>query len=420
MSEQTSQHQTNWLRKRCKKFSTSVEAYSLYDEFRGQFPHIKEETFKRYVRDIMNGSNKNVEAPNVKIEQNYEKDEVFYQIESKDVKTLEDLVKFAKIDTDVWECTKIIANKWGHDLTQIKGWFKKKDHNSLSPEEYALKFRDLVKGFKPPILPEPRNIEHDDLVVTELAIFDHHLGQLSWGEETGSVNYDVNIACELYERVIDHFIEKLGSKTGRWILPIGNDFFNSDTIANTTTAGTPQVEDGRWQKTIAKGEELIVNQIARLRLIAPVDVIVIPGNHDKERAFHLGQFVSAWYRNDGYVTVDNGPRKHKYVKIGNTLIMITHGDGFHKGALPLFVAQDNPVDFGRAKFVEIQKGHFHSASEKKYQLSKSTFGIREEVIPALVPRDDWHDGKGYNSRRESLAICYTEYDGRDSVHYFHP
>lgn len=420
MEDQSKKNQINWIRKRTKDFPTSIEAYILFDSFNKQFPHIKEETFKRYVREVMNGSNKDPEVPSVKVEQDFLKNEVFYQIESRNVKTLDDLIKFAKIDTSVWECTSIVANKWGVDLTQIKGRFRKRTPEDVTPQEYADKFLQLVDKFKIPKLPEPRNKNRDDLVVTELAIFDHHLGQLSWGEETGSINYDVNIACRLFEDVVDHFIRKVGDITGKWLLPIGNDFFNSDSLYNQTTAGTPQVEDGRWQKTIAKGEEMLVNQISKLRLIAPVQIVVVAGNHDRERSFHLGQFVGAWFRNDPFVVVDNGPRKHKYVTIGNTLILLTHGDGFHKGALPLFVAQDNPEAFGKAKFVEIQKGHFHSASENKYRLSKSTFGIREEVIPSLVPRDDWHDLKGYNSRRESLAICYTEQNGRDSVHYFHP
>jgi len=417
----------NWIRNRIKPTDSSVDLYRLYGEFEKQFGPTNKETFKRYARQAYalyqeTAPRPGTETASIHVEEDRIKNTVFYEVKSKNVRTIEDLIAFAEIDTEIWECTKVIANKWGSEdspLTQIKGWFQRKSAEDFTPESYAKRFRELVDTIQPPNRTPPKTNKEATLL-TEIAIFDHHYGQLSWGDETGGSHYDLKIAASMYEQAIDHFVEKLGHKTERWLFPIGNDFFNADNAMNTTYAGTPQVEDGRWQKTFTTAEKLIIEQIDKLLEYAPVDIVIVPGNHDRSRIFYFGEFLSAWYRNTNFITVDNGPRKHKFYSWGNVLLMFTHGDGIHKGALPLFVAQDQPEAFARAQFVEIHKGHFHSASEKKYQLSKNTFGIREEVLPSLVARDDWHDFKGYNSQRESMAICYTELGGRDSVHYWHP
>ena len=42
----------------------------------------------------------------------------------------------------------------------------------------------------------------------------------------------------------------------------------------------------------------MVTAIDYLKEIAPVDVVVISGNHDYERMFYAGDVIAGWYRND--------------------------------------------------------------------------------------------------------------------------
>ena len=71
----------------------------------------------------------------------------------------------------------------------------------------------------------------------------------------------------------------------RFLLPIGNDGMNSEGMRRTTTKGTPQEESASWKETFRGYWALMVTAIDYLKEIAPVDVVVISGNHDYERMF---------------------------------------------------------------------------------------------------------------------------------------
>ena len=65
--------------------------------------------------------------------------------------------------------------------------------------------------------------------------------------------------------------------------------------------------------------------IDRLRPIAPVQVVMVTGNHDTQRLYYLGDVLEAWFRNTKDVAVDNSPRQRKYFRYHGNLIGFTHG-----------------------------------------------------------------------------------------------
>jgi hypothetical protein len=203
-------------------------------------------------------------------------------------------------------------------------------------------------------------------------------------------------------------------------LPIGNDFFNTDNPFNATFAGTPQAESDRWKRTFFSAENLYILQIDKLSKIAPVNIKIVPGNHDRTRAFFLGEFLRAWYRNDENVTVDNNAMEIKFTEWGQNMLMYVHGDGLHAKALPMLMVQENPEMFGRTKYHEIHKGHWHAGEDKSYRLTKESNGIKEIVIPSLVPLDDYHKGKGYRHIREAVMNVYDKERGKEATFLFHP
>ena len=106
----------------------------------------------------------------------------------------------------------------------------------------------MTKDYKPPIL-NINKIENNGDNLLEVTLFDLHLGKLAWGKESGE-NYDSKIACDRFLTTIKTLLEhSKGFEYSKILFPIGSDFFNSDTIENTTTSGTPQDEDLRWKKT---------------------------------------------------------------------------------------------------------------------------------------------------------------------------
>ena len=160
----------------------------------------------------------------------------------------------------------------------------------------------------------------------EVPIVDLHLAKLAWAPETGE-NYDIKIAekrfmdviCDIVERAQHYEFEQV-------VFPIGNDFFNYDSVDGATTKGTPQDNDSRWAKMFLKGRELLITAVDLLSQIAPVKVFQIPGNHDYQASWYAIVCLHDWFRNDENVTVDISPKSRKYVEFGKCLIGFTHGD----------------------------------------------------------------------------------------------
>ncbi len=245
----------------------------------------------------------------------------------------------------------------------------------------------------------------------EVSIFDLHLGKLAWKPESGA-DYDLKISqtgfCEALETLIER---SKGFPIERVVFPIGNDYFNVDGMANETTAGTPQREDGRWQKSFVLGRKLMVNAINRLREIAPVDVVMVPGNHDVERVFYLGDSLSGWFSQTDDVTVDNSPMARKYYQYGKNLIGFTHGKEEKHVNLPLIMATEEPEKWASTVWREFHIGHYHHKKDIHFQPVNEHQGIRIRQIPSLCPADDWHRLKGYGSLRAAEVYVWGRNDG---------
>ncbi len=342
-----------------------------------------------------------------------------YILNASTVLTEDEVFNLLGLDKEVWECYDITGNKYGTSW-QTKCRFRRKSLEDMTPEDYVKRFIELLdmQNVKLPFSVEKRETSQSGKMA-EICVFDFHFGQLSWGDETGDGDYNIEIAASLMDQTIDYFIDNLPD-VEKIILPIGNDFFNSDNAFNTTYSGTPQAESDRWKRTFFSAENLYIKQINKLSRIAPVEIKIVPGNHDRTRAFFLGEFLRAWYRNDENVEVDNGAEERKYVEWGKNMIMYCHGDGLHKKALPLLLVQERPEMYARTKYHEIHKGHIHQGSEKNHRVSQETMGIKEIIIPSLVPLDDWHKGKGYRHLCEATMNVYDKERGKCNISLFHP
>lgn len=429
-----SNYRIEWLVNKNPKADSSTDFYEYYDEYQKEWGPVAFETYKRYCRTALSivsfqvvekkvaENEGNTDTTISKYEKNEDKQEFFIQAESYKLRTIDDLIAYAEIDTEKWECFKTVANKWGsvsNDCYQIKGWFRLKDPNSLTPEEYAKEFHKLVEEYIPIRFdyPEMKLTEKDNLA--EIALFDFHFGHLIWGEEAQGQDYNIEIASQMFDDNIDYFIERTKGKVEKYLLPLGNDFFNSDSIYNATTAGTPQHESAPWKKSFLRAEELFIRNIDKLANLADVDIIIIPGNHDEQRIFYMGQFLKAWYRNSDRVNVEVSLKHRQYYPWGKSLIGFTHGKHELKGSLPILMCQEAPVQFSQTKYHEWHTGHFHSYAEKKVRLASDNFGIREIILPTFIPIAEYASRKGYMQLNESMCFIWNKDRGKTETLYYH-
>jgi len=328
--------------------------------------------------------------------------------------TVEKLLDIYDIDLEIWEIEKQIINTWevgakGPDkkivttpLFQVKVWLKKKQA-AYDLENIRREFLEDLKQLSPKVpYNKKQNIDKDGKLL-EITIFDLHFGKVAWHEEVGE-NYNIKIASERFNDCIDYFINLYqGTNIEKILLPISNDFFNSDKSHpyNSTTSGTPQEEDTRWQNTFRKGRELLIKNIQKLSQIAPVEVKVIPGNHDYERSFYLGDSLEGWFHNDQNVNIDNSPNPRKYFSFGKNLIGFTHGNNEKVADLPMIMAQENPTDWAMTYYREFHLGHLHHKKEGKFNATNELQGVMVRHMSSLSGTDSWHHKKGYIGARKS-------------------
>lgn len=344
------------------------------------------------------------------------------------IKTTEKLLEVAKVNLDIWEVERHVANKWDVTMKQInpdgsitpitaqnfqvKVWLTKK-HEVAQVFNAAEKFRELLEGYNTFAYDDDIEFKPkagDEKNLLEINIFDLHIGKLCWAGETGE-NYDVKIAARRFMSALSKLLKRAeGFEFERILFPVGNDFFNSDTILNTTTEGTPQDEDVRWQKTFKLGLELLVRGVDLMRQYAPVDIVIIPGNHDFTRSFYLGEALSAWYRNDDDVTVDTHASPRKYYKYGEVLLGLTHGNNEKEAALPQIMAVENRRQWAETTFHEWHLGHFHKKKTVRYQVLDENLGVTVRYLSSLTGKDAWHHKKGYVGSNKAAEAFLWNYE----------
>jgi predicted phosphodiesterase len=357
-----------------------------------------------------------------------EQDEDHATAESKsdNVRTLEDLLKVCDVDLDYWEVERHIINKWevaakteSYDNTgrkiqkmnhsplfQVKAWLKKREVKNA--EEVVDYFQQALSK----IIPKPKPRSHNGKKMYEISIPDLHLAKMAWAKETGQP-WDIKIAPQCFRDAFYHLVDQVDlNEIDTLLVPIGNDFFNSEGLSGETTAGTRQDDDSRWQKSYSVGCNLITSIVDDISDRVNVKIVIVQGNHDHERDYYFGEFLKAWYRFNEAVEIDNSPTTRKYVEFGQNLILFTHGNEEKQTELPLLMATEHS-SFSKCKYRTAHLGHFH-----QYQV-KENKGVTVKILPSLCATDAWHSKKGYTgNRRAAMGFLYDYGHGEIANFYY--
>lgn len=348
---------------------------------------------------------------------------------------LDSVLAYYKVDLGLWAVERFVVNKWDmglrdksadlafdegkvsgklHDtgrvhvqpLFQIKIWLKRKVVQASVREELASMLADAK--LSAPKFKQVKHSAHKSGKLLELSIPDLHLGKLAWGVETGWTDYDVRIAERTFDAAVQALLERTSVyKFEQVCFVVGNDLLQTDNVAGTTTAGTPVSSDSRYHKTFRIGRLMITRAIEQLRLLAPVWVVVVPGNHDQLSAWHLGESLECYFHKCPDVVVANDPTPRKYLQWGKVMLMFTHkGQKARLADYPLLMATEQPVMFGVTAYREVHTGDQHQVRlEEKH-------GIRVRILPSLSAPDDWHSAMGFVSNiRQAECFVWDKVEG---------
>lgn len=341
------------------------------------------------------------------------------------IKTLEDALEYAEVNLDVWDVERYIVNKWEvgaklpdangdkrlvvEPLYQVKVWLKRKIpslHQKIIDNIF-----DRMEHIKPHH-PKPKLKKYKEPHLIEVALYDHHFGKLAWAEETGE-DYDISIATRIYdEAVVELLRYTSGYDVDKILYVIGQDFFHVNNAEFTTAKGTEQDVDSRFPKIFAAGYEAVIDAIKSCLHFAPIDVIWVPGNHDRETSYFLAHSLRAYFKDSKHVNVDLSPKKRKYYQYGNNLIGFTHGNEEPHRDLPAIMAAECRDIWSQVDCCEWHIGHTHKRKETKYLASDTFGGISVRTIPSLTGTDAWHYSKGYvKNPRVAEAYLWSKNNG---------
>lgn len=365
------------------------------------------------------------------------------------VRSLEDLIRVCEIDTNEWEVERYTCNKWemgsvppvvGSDkagwirvdgkpivteLFQVKAWLRRPDRLTLTlrrlSDDLVADIAAEIKKTKSVVV-KYKHVEKGWLF--EFPPFDLHAGKYTWSDETVT-NFDIDAASDLFNASLDFLLQRAlklsDNKLERILCVFGNDVSHMDSKRGDTTAGTHLDVDTRYIKVYRRICAIHRRAIDVLRGVAPVDVVIVPGNHDELTSFHLGELLTARYEETKHVTIDNSPRLRKYYDFGVNLFGFTHGDSEKISELPLLMAREVPDQWARCSSREWHIGHLHK-SEKWNHVSRleqdihSDKGVRVRRLAALSAHDAWHVKHGYLDRRACDAFLFHR-DAGFSAHF---
>lgn len=359
-----------------------------------------------------------------------ENNAIFYNKFDENTNVFEGEIEDARYtDDELYEKFNLNPNQWQIERITHNSWetpIKNDETGEVDPhinKQTKVIFKKIVSDITLDIIKEqyklmPKKYEpisrkvHEKPHMYEIAIADHHFAKLAWDMETGE-SYDIKIAKKYYvDAILDLLSRASHLNIEKILMPIGNDLFNFDGIRNETTAGTPQDSDSRWTKVFRVVSETMIEVIDICRNVADVDVVIVPGNHDRASCFYLGEFLSAWYRLDKNVNINNDPTLRKYYSYGKTLIGLSHGNEEKHANLPLLMAREAKELWGFCDFYEYQIGHWHRKKMTEYVSGDVYNGVQVRVLPSLTGTDAWHYSKGYvKGVKSAIGIVYDKSEG---------
>lgn len=291
----------------------------------------------------------------------------------------------------------------------VKPLEPEKGEVSLAMAQEAL-LNVVSKQEKPIVYTRKKIFGEKKVAIVNIA--DLHLGKLAWDKECGE-SYDHKIAVRRFNEIISGSIDRLKKEENveKIVFFWSQDFFHFDNMSQTTTAGTFQQTDLRWQKMFMVGVELLIKAIYSLKEIADVYTFYVRSNHDEQAGFYAATVLGAKFNEDKQVTVDLSATPRKYVEFGVNLLGFAHGDKEGK-RLPGLMSIEAPEAWGRTKNREFFLGHFHS--QRVYEES----GVICRHLSAPCGTDAWHNQMGFiGAQKGAQMFIRGESTGQIAEYY---
>ena len=347
--------------------------------------------------------------------------------------TPEKILAFHKLDSEKWTVVSYTNNVWHAMMGKDHNNDRKQMYQSkvvAKPKVAGLSFADIDNYFKskdftftkPIISP----LQYDPSgEVLEICLPDLHSGLLAWAQETGA-DYDIHIARDALLRCINDIADRCKGKSFKkiYFATLG-DLMHIDNDAQTTSKGTFQQADGRVAKIFDYTLDMLIESVDILAAIAPVEVVYLSGNHDRNLGYTLIKALQMAYRKQTDIVFDVCPNPMKHRLIGCALVGWTHGDMQAKN-LGTWLPERARQEYGLARFVEVHAGHNHNENTKENYVLKAVenstvyqaAGVVVRHLPRISNSSWWEHQQGYPvGQRTMMCFIWNEHTGLRTTWY---
>jgi len=331
-------------------------------------------------------------------EYNVEKGEAKMEvISSSEPKSPEEIIKILNIDTTQWKLSSYWNKQMG-DHWRVSAMVTKIKDNEVD------NVAELLKGFKPKKYKQVKRIKTPGQVKTAgvLSLQDIHFGKE--GNETIDQDFEETIIDLVNRACSSHHLEKI-------YYVIGGDLINMDTWSGTTTSGTPLDNCKTATEAYKQAFDAILWSVNYIKQFCDkLQVVYIPGNHDRLSSFHLAHGLSMCF-DDPTIEWDVVYLERKVFVYGKNFFAFEHGDVNTKNSLMLY-SMEYPREWGKTLFRTLYTGHYHHKKKIEYITQHENTGFTLKILPSLSKTDYYHyHNKFVGSRRSGVLSLHTSDKG---------
>jgi len=309
----------------------------------------------------------------------------------------EEIIRILKIDETKWK----LSSYWNKQHKNY--WLISAMVTHKKPEAIDL-LAETLKTFTPKYLPVAEvhiNEKYSKPTVGILSLQDLHFGKE--GNNTIINDFQDCVRNLILRAYHSHNLDKL-------IFVLGGDILNMDTFMGQTTKGTPVDSDQRAQEAYNTAFDSLYWAINFIKQFCNhLDVVYVPGNHDRLSSYHLAHAISKCFMNTQQITFHTEYSERQVITYGSNFFAFEHGDVYSKNS-PLVYATEFPKLWGDTIYRTCFTGHFHTKKSVEYVTENEIHGFAIKTLPSLSKSDYWHYHNKYTGSKRQAILELHDYN----------
>lgn len=300
--------------------------------------------------------------------------------------------------------------QWNGDTTLYKGgpddpyalrWVRRKPDKVRAQEALEATIESLSAGVAP-FRRTKAPARSENGLCSEYLITDYHIGQYSWGAETGE-DWDIKIAEDVFLNAFHDMMDGTPSSERALFVQLG-DFLDWDGLEPLTPTGRNLMDaDSRYPMLVEVAIRCCMRAIELLLTKhKEVHVICAEGNHDLSGAVWLRQLLRVAFTNNPRVTFDMSIMPFYATTWGNTFLGYHHGHlcSFDRMAGKFYSEPSFRKMMAGAEYIYLKRGHYHTNQQDVKD------GANIEQVPTLSARSA-HSARKYTMvDRRTRSVTY--------------